>query len=290
MDVLNEFDQIIVYGANGWLGRSALSVLHRIYGGHILAIGSKDSEIIIDLERHHVFKAENSFSKIKDNSLFLNFAFLRREKIKEIGIESFMDQNHEISKFASETIKSGSIKTFINLSSGVAGYVEHSQSNEPYAKLKFDYENIFGTITAESNVNFLNSRIYSISGRFINEFNHLAISNFIQQAKIKKSIYVKSPETLRNYVCAEDYVSVLLGLSNLNGYLSIDSGGTVVNFMDLAKTISEKFSNCDVLLDDEQVASPDYLGDSDRFNKIANDLKIPLKSIEDQVSQTLLAF
>jgi nucleoside-diphosphate-sugar epimerase len=289
--------QIVIYGANGWLGRSAIAVSRSFLENSpevpILLIGSKESTVAIDGNEFEILTQNQAYPLIKYGCMFLNAAFLRREKLQNIDTSKYIEKNLEISNFALQQIKSQKVKYFINLSSGAAQPYDVeslSISRDPYGSLKFMWEREFEQECRVRDTNFLNCRIYSILGRFINEFDNLAISSFIKQAKSQDSLFVKAPNCKRTYVDAEQLVTLLFQLVLRERNRRIDSGGTLTSLGDLASAVLEL-----VELDKEKLesgidVSPDYYGNYQEFNRICEDFDLRLLDLRAQIKKTLPAF
>lgn len=296
--LLAEYDQIVIYGAKGWIGRSAVSLLFAnepvLQQEQILFIGSKTELSCETGLPLNVYSAIEGAQRIRSRALFLNAAYLRREKLAGIEPEEYRRKNNEIISFGLELIKSGRIKTFINLSSGVAnqGSVKNFELvTDPYARSKIIGEKLFAEACNSAPTHLLNCRIYNISGKYVNEFNNLALTNFIAQAKQNiQTISVKSPSTLRTYVDSVDLVLVLLELSLKQGSYQIDSGGDLISLGDLALVVSNisKVSKVEIPTSFEK--SPDYFGNYLEFNELAKNLGIKLKNIHEQTMETMKAF
>lgn len=287
---LSKFDQIVVYGANGWLGRTAVDLVADFDPEKLLLLGSRSSSLLVTGKNYEILESRSSLHQISDNALFLNFAFLRREKMSELGPARFNVLNTSISEFAHLVISSGKVSCLINASSGVAKLVEDGTSTDLYAQLKYKAENEFREITKSTDSNFINCRIFSILGEYLNEFKNLAVSDFILQAKNSEMIHVQSPNALRSFVSAKDLVSIMLKLSISDQDHEFESGGDLTSMLNFAQLIASKFNACEVKFESEASDSPDYVGNIMLFHELAQRLKVPLKNLSEQIDETLLAF
>jgi nucleoside-diphosphate-sugar epimerase len=296
-DLFSKYEQIIIYGARGWLGRSSLEALaieanqKRI--GKFLLIGSKTETIIYKGNEIQIYSSKDAEQFTLKNSLFLNFAFLRKERLQWMGKSNFVLQNYEIMEFSKAIILKNSVRTFINISSGAAQLSStalEADALEPYSTLKYIDELWTKDVCESTQTEFINCRLYSLSGEFINEFENLALSLFIKQAITKKEIVVLSPKTHRTYIDGVDLVRVLLAMALEGNNQEVDSGGILTSLGNLASIIAEKFEGTSVLYSKTNVKSEDYFGDYLKFNKIAFNLKLTLKDLNTQVDQTIKAF
>jgi len=296
--LLSVYDQIVIYGAKGWIGRSAVSVVfskkaHRIQR-QILLVGSKTEQLINSGELTQIYSADDAKSFVSKNCIFLNAAYLRREKLDLYSPDEYMRKNREIIGFGENLLRQKKIKTFINLSSGAANQNIDSVKNEGnniYAKCKLDDEVLIQNASDSASAALINCRIYSISGRFLNEFENLAFSLFIKQALTKpNTIIVESPNTYRSYLDAIDLIKVLFELSLTSNSYMIDSGGFLIKLGQLADIIVTMIPAVSVTKLDYGNKSAHYYGDFEVFNNFAAKFGIKLLDIEGQITETLKAF
>lgn len=295
--MLDSPSQFVIYGANGWMGRSAVEFLSlsqpKIAQERLLLIGSRPSELNMNGSTFKILDPTSGFSSIQENSVFLNSAFLRREALLTLPVEEYVKKNRVISAFAMKILKEKKLLSFINLSSGVARTMDvesNLKTADEYAAMKKDLEVEFFELARKHNTPFINCRIYSLSGRHLNEFDNLALSSFIKQAQGANQIEVKSPNTKRTYLDATNLAEILFNVACRGDDANFDSGGTLVTMSELARNVANALGNkdCEILCGDDQ--SPDYFGDYESFNKLATKLDIEMLGIHDQILRTLQAF
>ena len=92
---MSEFTQIVVYGANGWLGRSTVEAIlkttPKIPVEKILLIGSKYGRIQIEGKYLEILDPILGEACINKRAMFINCAFLRREFINKLGEQELID-------------------------------------------------------------------------------------------------------------------------------------------------------------------------------------------------------
>jgi nucleoside-diphosphate-sugar epimerase len=296
--LLDRFDQIIVYGAKGWFGRSAIHALteenQEIHEHQVLLVGSRSETAGTSSPPLNVYSTSEATQYIKSNILFVNSAYLRREKLNFMSEKEYEDKNREIIEFGTRLVQGGKVKTFLNLSSGVASQGNNlilGEVADPYARCKIRDENLLTSICASARTDLINARIYSMSGRYLNEFENLALSSFINQANnLDREIMVNSPPTLRSYVDSIDLAKVLLKLAFVGGSHSLDSGGTITTLGNLASCVATAIPGASVNLQKEFEKSPDYYCENSHFNELAVQLGVELKDLGSQIMETLKAF
>jgi nucleoside-diphosphate-sugar epimerase len=295
--LLDHSKQFVIYGANGWMGRSATDYLSlfepKIGREQILLIGSKRSHLEINNKIFEIHGPNEGFDLIKENAIFLNSAFIRREALQSMSSETYLTKNKEIIDFAKSTLKQKKLFSFINLSSGAARDLDGESKNkavDDYSRLKKSLEIEFLDIGNQIGVPIVNCRIYSLTGRYLNEFKNLALSSFIKQAQNKNRIEVMSPTTKRTYVDAVNLAGVLFSIASQGKNVSLDSGGTLVTMLDLAQNVASALDKHDLEVVSGESESPDYFGDFEYFNQVASKLNHEIAGIQDQILNTLKAF
>jgi nucleoside-diphosphate-sugar epimerase len=294
---LDRCDQVIVYGANGWLGRSAVDLVSSLSPKtakeKLLLMGSKSSRIDINQIRFEIHDPQSGMEQIKENSIFFNSAFLRRELINVVGSEEYIKKNLEIMFFASNVIQTRKLQSFINLSSGAARDMEQKvipDSADAYSWLKKNSENEFFEQCDKIGTSFVNCRIFSLSGPHINEFENLALGSFFKQAMNENQISVNAPLAKRTYLDAKELSQVLMTLASQGGFHTVDSGGVLTTMGELAQQIAKFFGNSNVKVSIGNQLGTEYFGEFVKFNRLARDLNIQLSGIERQIVSTSKAF
>ena len=289
--------QFVIYGANGWMGRSAVEFLSSIdpviAEKRLLLIGSRPSELVINGSTFKILDPISGFSAIEENSIFLNSAFLRREALLTVPGTEYARKNREISSFAMRILKEKELFSFINLSSGAARSMDvesNLKTADEYAAMKKDLEVEFSELGRKHKTPIVNCRIYSLSGRHLNEFENLALSSFIKQAQGRNQIEVKSPNTKRTYLDSTNLAAILFNVACQGDDANFDSGGTLVTMSELARNVAIALDkkDCEIICGEDQ--SPDYFGDYESFNELATELGVEMFGIQEQILRTLEAF
>jgi nucleoside-diphosphate-sugar epimerase len=159
-----------------------------------------------------------------------------------------------------------------------------------YAVLKRRSELELAHEAALVGANFLNCRVFSVSGSYLNEFENLALSLFIAHALKSEPINVRSPESKRSYIDSVNLMTVLLKLA-VNGETgNYDSGGICVTMKELAETVLRVIDSreSEVIIGEEKGKS--YFGDFKNFNDLAIQLGVTILDLDEQVRHTLMAF
>lgn len=259
----------------------------------ILLIGSKTGGIQISGRHIEILDPVLGEAHIRNGAIFINCAFLRREFIKSIGESEFTARNLEIMALPTRALRKAELSSFVNLSSGASALVDQSFNKSPvdaYSILKRRSELDFEQETKKVGTNFINCRIYSLSGSYLNEFENLALSAFISQALKGDCIRVNSPYSMRTYIDGVDLMTVILNLAMQGKNLNFDSGGTLISILDLAETVSKVVGQVNMDISVGFDAKNSYYGDYEGFNRIAASINQNLLGIEEQIANTIKAF
>jgi nucleoside-diphosphate-sugar epimerase len=190
-------------------------------------------------------------------------------------------------------LRKAGLSSFVNLSSGAAALVDQKSKESPvdaYSMLKRRSEIDFEQETNKVGTNFINCRIYSVSGCYLNEFENLALSVLISQAIKGDHILVNSPHSKRTYIDGVNLMTVNLDLAMQGKSMNFDSGGTLISILDLAKTVNKVVGQVNTDISIGFDAENSYYGDYEGFNRIAASINQNLLSIEDQIANTIKAF
>jgi nucleoside-diphosphate-sugar epimerase len=295
--LFDQCEQVVIYGANGWMGRSAVDFLSSfapaVAKEKFLLIGSKSGLLNINGSKFTIVEPPVGLTSVREKAIFFNAAFLRRELLQKMTPEEYLHKNSEIVYLAKTAIKEKKLLSFINLSSGVARDFDdevQSKSTDVYSRLKKRLEIEYSEYCNQSQTTLVNCRIFSLSGRHLNEFENLALSSFINQAKTKNEIEVKSPATKRCYLDATDLAGILLSVAALGKDISFDSGGELVTMHQLAERVLAGLGKDISAITLGNIESPDYFGEFAKFNSLAAEMGHNLLGIEDQIANSLNAF
>jgi len=285
--------KILVTGARGWVGRSAIQVITEKYNEFEIVGTSRLTgtlEINIDY-RIPLISNEEALNFCQSFDGVIHTSFPTQNYVEELGELVYRQQANEMnswfSAFLSE-LKSGFV--FV-VSSGAVALMENQQtSGDVYAELKAQEEKI---VMNESPERFAIGRLWAASGRFMRNYQIYALGQFIESGLLGRDIYINSPiETYRRYCDTEQFCEVGLQLA-MDGFNStFDSGGVKVSIQTLAELIASRYPRISVRHGSQGRKSRqpnDYFPTSDQFELLAKEMGLDLFSIDDQVDRTILA-
>jgi nucleoside-diphosphate-sugar epimerase len=232
-------DRILITGATGWLGRSAVALIQNLNMPYLLT-ASQDQTLIVDGKASMVRRFSIVDALDFSPTVVLDFAFITRDRLVQTGHEEFLRTNRHLIDLSKKLLGINTVRKFVAFSSGAAvPFLDSSppeMSVDPYGFLKAEYENEMKQThdTLENKV--VITRPYSLSGRFVRNRSSYALFNIIDQASQFKSVTLSSKAPVfRRYVDAEEFIALSLNVSP--GAPPLESGGDLVELGDLAELI-----------------------------------------------------
>jgi nucleoside-diphosphate-sugar epimerase len=289
---------IVVNGLSGWLGRSTIEVLRGFNPNEfqVIGIGSHDREIKLGNELFSIIKMEN-FRKTSDIAIYFDFAFKTREVEEKLGRDKYIDVNRELIEKSKKFILANIPSCVVLASSGAIYEALENESPDKqgvnsYSVLKLLQEAEIDFSANKTNANFIQTRIFNISGKNINKPNLFAMSNLMTQAIVEKRITIQSPgQITRRYCLAEELIELIFSLAEQQKSVKFDSGGEKIEIRSLAKKITSLFSEFIPIQESNIPAeqkNSDYFSKSYEYEELikANLGRKPV-SIDNQLALTL---
>ena len=281
-----EKETVVVTGANGWLGRSAVSVLLNEFNRYkVIALSRKDSTFKCTGDL--IYMTYDDFLNSNDEVTGLvHTAFITKNYIEEIGPLEFVDQNTKIHEWLMNFIKSKDPKWTVAISSGATKqYLDKVEAGLPifdsdlYGKMKFEEEE---ALLGSNIPNVAIGRLWAASGRYMQNHKIYALGQFIESAINGKNIKIASREPVyRRYIDAEDFMKVLIMTALYSNRTLLDSGGVLTTIENLAQEVSKFFNN-----KNNSIKNANYFAHSERFQELQSKFKIQERSITEQIDRT----
>ena len=225
----------------------------------------------------------------------IHLSFLTREKMNEISFSKYVEINQKITNQAVNLVKELKPNWVVNVSSGAifnpkTKKIEENLDTNPYGFLKAFEERELNLATQEIGANLVIGRLWGASGTLMPLNRAYALSDFIYQALRNKKIIIQSnKQVFRRYVDSEMFMGVLIESALANQNNVIDSGGPIVEIGKLASIVAES-------LEVHEISRPqilgvevdDYYPRSEQFEEVASKFNLPISSIYEQVTNTIL--
>ena len=218
-EVVHSTGQLVITGATGWVGRTALHELQKLLPHHLLVervrlFASRSGSVWIDATDVNPGFALPVYSLATlpelavshPVSAVLHTAFLTRDRLEDVGHEYYLACNRWITSQVAQALNLSPKARAVVISSGAATlYDNHSDplaclDFDPYGVLKHEEE-----ITLASLAPGLVLRIYALSGRFIRDPQRFALGDFLLSALRGEAIHLRSQQpVLRSFGHAGD--------------------------------------------------------------------------------------
>ena len=284
---------IAVSGATGWLGGELIRILvnnRTFLNSDIFPIAS--SEKIIEINKcKYVTKKFENIQTSQTFDYYFDFAFLTREKQRNIGPQKYKEINSEIIRNSVNLIIKNQPKIVILASSGAIYGSYQNQENNLYSELKKVQE-----FKISEACNFVGSkliivRVFNLSGSGIKKISTFALAEFIYRSLRNEKITIKSNyPVFRRYCDVSEMLNLIIKLSIANENYVFDSGGTKIEIKELAKRVIQTLDSSSKIFSPKINSSllPDnYFSNSNEYeNLVKKHLGLKTVALENQILLT----
>lgn len=219
-------------------------------------------------------------------------AFLTRRFLDPLGLDEYVRRNEELMSRVLWLCGLQSVRKVVTISSGaahaVAGAEPTKATFDPYGSMKLEFEHKLAAKARDGAIDLVIARAFSLSGGLVRRPHEYAFSSFVAQALESNLITVDSPGLVyRRYCSAEDFLAVSAGLSTKIGVTEFDSGGELVELLDLAKMIAEAIpGRIEVRADPNRTlgGSSSYCSDDAEWRKVLGITGLNPSNISEQIA------
>jgi nucleoside-diphosphate-sugar epimerase len=281
--VISSKETIVITGCSGWLGRAALEFLfnnlNKKFDDVVVAFSSTDKEIRLSSGKIVYARDLRNLLEMPKSKRYIlvHYAFLTKDKIKNVGIKNYIEKNSIIKNYVSEFINTHDVKTLIYTSSG-AVYSDNENScsmmeTNPYGYLKAEDEMFFSKMLYLGKVDkLIIPRVFNLGGPYFNNWEHYALSSFVMQASINGKIKISAQnKVFRSYIHVEELTKLLFTLAFFydRNKIMFDTKGTqIVELSDLAYMVKKNFSDIGVVVEYNSFTLEDRYYSSDATQDI----------------------
>ncbi|MHA7721910.1 NAD-dependent epimerase/dehydratase family protein [Mycobacterium sp. ML4] len=264
-------DRILITGASGWLGRTALDLLAPLNlptlcvasRARIIRVGDREIGCRVwDEEEVAAFAP----------TVVLDCAFLTRDRIAGMPLNDYVAANRALTERLVYATKLPGVRLSLSVSSGAAVYphdaLDGPIEDNPYGYLKREAEQRLAQAAAESAAVPVIVRAWSISGAHMQKPQSYALGSMIRAADAGAIRIMARRPVFRRYVLAEELLAFGIAEGGV-GPATIDSGGELVEMAELAARIVAVVNPGAVITRDEvDPNDPDrYHSDSQDWDK-----------------------
>jgi len=296
---------LVVTGATGWFGRTALHELQQLLGPEsfsrrVRPFASRSHTIASTGFADGVQRAVPvapltglpELAAREPIETLLHTAFVTREYVERVGVEGYISVNRSITELISRSLEACPATRAVVISSGAAAALdavtsldEHLHS-DPYGVLKSEEERRLSEIA-----DTLVLRAYAVSGRFMRDPEQLALGDFLLRALGGQPIVINAPmPVIRGYGHAGDMVSLAfrwLGSEHQPPAHPIAAVSHEVELLELARLISSLYDLPPLSSAIDTSLPPNrYSADPNAYINMLHSLGSVPRSMEEQIFDT----
>jgi nucleoside-diphosphate-sugar epimerase len=289
---------LVVTGASGWFGRTALYEYEKQYGPDALrndVIACASSSRLVDIgSPYGPVKAVDfdALDRIESAGGLIHLAFLTREQVKSVGMDRYIERNRAITARVADFITRNPGIPIITTSSGAAAVFDQATvelTSNPYAALKQEEEKLWRRNGAERRA--LVFRVYAANGRFMKDPSLFALGDFLISALAGKQIVIQSErQVLRSYVHVGTLMKLfwaILAAPGGAGFRQVDAVLDSLSLVQLAEEISGLWAlPVPIYRIDRTMPEDDYRADSGPFRELLQQYAIKAPDFREQLMET----
>ena len=229
-------DRVLITGASGWLGRTALNLLAPLGLPTLALAGSARMIRVAEHEIECRLWDEREVAAFEP-TLVLDCAFLTRDRVAVMPLSEYVAVNRALTKRLVYAAQLPGVRLALTISSGAAVYPHDAMDgpieDNPYGYLKREAEHRLMQAAEKSGAVPVVVRAWSISGAHMQKPQDYALGSMIQDAE-SGAIQIRARHPVfRRYVLAEELLALGIAEGGV-GPATIDSGGELVEMAELA--------------------------------------------------------
>lgn len=235
-------DRVLVIGATGWFGTTALALLVHHAPEHLHLVASRARQVDVDARHFAVHAWDEAQIAAFAPSVVLNFAFLTREKEAVLGVTDYRRANAELSRRFVAAASLPSVRAALTCSSGAALSTPegHDLPIGAYGRLKLDEERQARHLATVARPVVV-ARAWSVSGSLVQRPRDYAFSDLVLQARSGRIGVTATSEVWRRYCGVDDYLAVCTWRAATGWSGTVDSGGPEVEMRALADLVADRY-------------------------------------------------
>ena len=290
---------MVLTGASGWFGRTALWEYEQLHGPDALrrdVVACASTAKVIDIGSAYgpVEAVElETLDSLDGASGLIHLAFLTRDRVAAFGIERYIQENRAITARVGDFIHRNPGMPIITTSSGAAAVFDHGKVDlisNPYAALKQEEEELWRRSGTEERPAFV-FRVYAASGRFIKDPKVFALSDFLCRALVGNRIEIHSERpVIRTYVHVGTMMRLFWAMLDhpcCPGFRQVDAAMQTVSLVELAQAITALWGLPDPRIRiDSSLPADVYRADSGPFSQLLREYAINAPDLAEQLQET----
>ena len=217
--------RVVVIGPSGWLGSAALAMLDCAFADdaiewRALVFGSHARQIRLPSGREISCRALDELPLVDvTNSIILHFGYLTKDKIAVMSADDYVRANDAIQEQVVHALAAWRPRGLFFASSGAVYQLVSALDGKPskernlYGWMKVKHENDLAEAAAAAGPAFINGRIFSLAGEFLNKVELYALGSFLAALRANEPIRLQaSREVWRSYTYVGDVINLAMAL------------------------------------------------------------------------------
>lgn len=298
---------LVITGATGWVGRTAIDTLQARIGPEALArrvrlFASRAGRITLNPPGPEPglslpvqpLDALSDLAETEPIAAVLQTAFLTRDRLAAIGSDTYVATNRWITDQVASALRRSPEARAVVISSGAAAPYDGSTdlrqplAEDPYGVLKREEE----LSLADAATCALVLRIYALSGRHMREPNRFALGDFLLTALRGEAIRIKATMPVwRSYGHADDITGLawdwLLSADAAPGAGTLAAVSASIDLLSLAQRITDLYGLRPVeSAIDPQAQASSYVAATGPFLDALHRHGLKATGLDDQIKDT----
>jgi hypothetical protein len=285
-------DRVLILGASGWFGRTALALLGERARNWLL-IASNTRVIEVGRVSFSLNAWNERLIEEFEPTVVLDFAFLTKDAIPRLGMSAYEEQLNLLGRRLFRIAEMPSVERILTVSSGAARHQLEAPDNDPYGDKKREIETRLREF-ARRGLQVGVARAWSVSGGFVTKPQNYAFSDFALRALETGVIVVESRQKIyRRYCAAEDLLALTMAHTSTDAFYDLDSGGELVELAELANLVARQVPEAQVRFahsSRSDAGASRYHSTGDQWDRVVATLDYRALSLEEQIENVFLAF
>ena len=288
--------RIVIAGAGGWIGLATLDLLHAALGdqfeARVHAFGSNARTLTL---RTGMTIAQRPLADLAllplAPTILLHLAFLTKDRAEAMDEAAYRAANRSIDDQIVAALDAIGTQAIFVASSGAAASTSPAPAMRLYGSLKREQESRFADWADRANQRAVITRIFNISGPYINKQGSYALAAFILDALAGGPIRIRaSHPVIRSYVSIRELMSLVFALllDDSEDITRFDSGGEAMELQAVAQAVADQFVAIAIArppLDPAMV--DDYTGNGGTYSALLSRHRLVPVPFARQVEETI---
>jgi nucleoside-diphosphate-sugar epimerase len=286
--VVRPDDRVLVLGAAGWFGRTALDLLDET-GAAVLALASRHRTIVVANTRWDIDTWSPQLVAEFDPTIIIDCAFLTREKTAMMPLADYVRINRMLTRQLLLSAASPSARIAVTISSGAAMHPVDALTSpleeNPYGYLKREAEQALLDLSGDR-LHAMVARAWSVSGAHNQRPSDYAMGDMILQARHGKIRVKATREVWRRYITVDELLAVTLA-AGVSGSGVLDSGGPLVEMQELSEAVRAAINPSASITREPLSGGADrYFSDDESWESAVHATGLVPLSLHDQILLT----